>query len=301
MNFPTFRQLRYLIALDNFRHFGKAAQACFVSQSAFSTAIKELETLLDVQLVDRTNKSVTFTAPGKKVSVSARICLADLENLIEGISGNKDPLSGKLFVGIIPTVAPFLIPGALNNLQVEFPKLRLYLKERTTQTLYEELMAGRLDAILIALPYDLKHVEVMPLFKDRFRLACRENTKWLDPGHYGPDQLKSESVLLLEDGHCLRDHALSACKLRNHEKINQFSATSLYTLLHMVDNDMGITFIPEMAENSSLLKGTRIRTYPMAEKSYREIGLVWRKNSAQRAEFEMLGKFIKHQNSFESV
>lgn len=292
MKFPTVKQLRYLVALNKYRHFAKAAEACFVSQSAFSVAIKELETILDVQLVDRTNKSVTITDIGQQVVTQAGLCLGDLEGLVEIASCGGAPLSGPLKLGVIPTIAPFLLPDILPLLRERYAKLRLYLKEDLTKRIYSELMAGHLDLILIALPYELRNVEVMHLFKDRFRLACRAGTKHVDPENYSFNKLNSETVLLLEDGHCLRDHALSACKIRKLEKVSQFSATSLFTLLQMVNNDLGITFIPEIAKDSVLLKNTGIKTYPLKEKSYREIGLAWRKNSARREEFQLLGDFI---------
>jgi LysR family hydrogen peroxide-inducible transcriptional activator len=154
-------------------------------------------------------------------------------------------------------------------------------------------MAGELDVILIALPYELKNVTVMKLFKDHFRLAARKNSKLIDPEQYSINRLNRESVLLLEDGHCMREHALDACRIRNLDTVNRFSASSLHTLIQMVDNDLGITFIPEMAEGSSLLKNTNVKTYPLPERSYREIGLAWRKGSALDEDFETLGSAIK--------
>ena len=293
MHLPSVKQLRYLVALAEHRHFGRAAAACHVSQPAFSTAIKELEAALGVQLVDRTNKSVAVTDSGREVVTQARLCLRELEALVELAGGGREPLSGRLKLGVIPTIAPFLLPRVLPRLRKAFPRLELWLKEDITRRLHEELLAGRLDLILVALPYELKATRVMPLFKDRFRLACRRGTRRLDPERYSFNRLDRESVLLLEDGHCLRDHALSACRLRDPEKLNRFSASSLFTLLQMVDADLGITFLPEMAEGSALLKNTRIATYPLAEKSRREIGLAWRRGSARGGEFQTLGRFIR--------
>ena len=146
---------------------------------------------------------------------------------------------------------------------------------------------------MIALPYKLSNVEVMPLFKDNFLLACHKNSALIDPKNYKLNQLPKESVLLLEDGHCLRDHALSACKIRNQDTVSRFAASSLLTLVSMVDSDIGITYLTEMAKNSSLLQNTDINTYPLDEKSYREIGLAWRKGSAREEEFKLLGKTIQ--------
>lgn len=293
MNLPTIKQLRYFIALEKYRHFGKAARACFVSQPAFSVAIQELESTLNVQLVDRTNKNVTITHIGKEVAKQARLVIRDLEGLVELAKENQLPLSGQLNLGVIPTIAPFLLPGLLPNLRKSYPKLELYLTEDQTDRVYVSLMNGDLDVILIALPYDLKSVETMTLFRDHFYLACRKDTKLIDPDHYSIEQLPQESVLLLEDGHCMRDHALSACKIRNQDKISHVAASSLLTLIQMVDADLGVTFIPEMSLGSSMLKNTQVKTWSIKPSSYREIGLVWRKGSMRTSEFKLLGEFIK--------
>lgn len=297
MHLPTTKQLRYLVALDIHQHFGNAAKSCSISQSGFSIAIKELEQLLQVQLVDRTNKSVTITPSGKYVVTKARLCLQELETLVEIPVGYQLPLSGKLVLGVIPTIAPYLLPMILKDMQEEFPALKLYLKEQTTQLIYDDLIAGHIDLMLVALSYEFKHVEVMPLFKDNFMLASHPQTKWLNKQKNSLKQLKEDSVLLLEDGHCLREHTLLACKLLRTNKVNQFSATSINTLLHMVGNDLGVTFIPEMAKQSVLLSGSQIEIHPLKENSYREIGLVWRKNSSHYEEFRLFGEFI--QNSYQ--
>lgn len=292
-NLPTTKQLRYFIALDKYRHFGKAARACFVSQPAFSVAIQELESVLNVQLVDRTNKSVTITSIGKEIANHAKLVLRELEDLVDLARAHQQPLSGPLHLGIIPTIAPFILPELLPRLRKHYPELELYLTEDLTERVYAGLMDGDLDLILIALPYDLKNVETMELFRDHFYLACKKGTKLIDPEHYDIEKLPDESILLLEDGHCLRDHALSACNIRNREKVSNVAASSLLTLIHMVDADLGITFVPEMALRSAMLKNTQVRTWPIQSGSYREIGLVWRKGSMRAREFRLLGEFIK--------
>lgn len=292
MNLPTIKQLRYFVALEKHQHFGNSAKACFVSQSAFSVAIKELELQLGAQLVDRTNKSVTITRTGREIASHARHCLRDIEYLAEVAHSNQKPLTGRLNLGIIPTIAPFILPDLLPDLRKQFPALKLYLREDTTRSLHDLLIEGELDLLLIALPYKLSNVEVMPLFKDRFSLACHKNSKLIDPKNYSLAKLPKESVLLLEDGHCLRDHALSACKIRNQDTVSRFAASSLLTLVSMIDSDIGITYLTEMAKDSTLLNDTNIKTYPLDEKSYREIGLAWRKGSAREEEFNILGKTI---------
>ena len=206
---------------------------------------------------------------------------------------NQTPLTGELRVGVIPTVAPFLLPPILPSLRRKFSQLRLYLHEDITQRVYEKLMSGELDLIILALPYTLRNVEVLSLFKDRFYLACREDTQHTKPKRYIFDELNPESILLLEDGHCLRDHTLSACHLQDMDKISRFTASSLLTLVQMVDSDLGISYLPELAKGSALLSGTQVKLWALPEESYREIGLAWRRGSAREAEFQQLGKFIQ--------
>ena len=290
---PTTRQLRYFAALDKHKHFGKAASACNVSQPAFSVAIRELESTLNVQLVDRTNKSVTITSIGKEVAVQARLVLRDMEGLLDVARENQKPLCGKLNLGVIPTIAPFLLPGLLPRLRKFYPELELYLTEDLTDRVYAGLMQGDLDVILIALPYELKNTESIILFRDHFYMASNKNSRLVGADDISIEHMPDESILLLEDGHCLRDHALSACKIRNQDKISHVTASSLLTLIQMVDADLGVTYIPEMALGSSLLKNTDIKTWPMKKASYREIGLVWRKGSTRVKEFKLLAEFMK--------
>jgi len=290
---PTTKQLRYFVALEQYEHFGKAAEACFVSQPAFSVAIKELENMLNIQLVDRTNKNVTVTSLGRDIARQARVVLRDLEELVDIAKGNQQPLTGPLKLGIIPTIAPFLLPRLLPALRQEFPDLKLYLKEDLTERVYERLMDGELDLILIALPYELRNTTDMVLFEDRFYLAYQQDSSLVKASGYDLNELPSDSILLLEDGHCLRDHALSACNIKNVDKVSNITATSLLTLVQMVDADLGITYLPEMAIHSNLLKNTRIKTMVMEPGSSRQVGLVWRKASTRQDEFTMLGNFVR--------
>ncbi len=297
MKLPTIKQLRYFVALTETEHFGRAAESCFVSQSAFSNAIQELESLLEVQLVDRTNRSVTITAMGQKLATQARLCLRDVESMVEMARGQREPLTGELHLGVIPTIAPFLLPAALPKLRRTYPKLELYLHEDQSQRIYERLMDGELDVLLLALPYEMRGVNIMPLFKDRFALAYRHGSKRVDPGNYRFSRLDTDSILLLEDGHCLRDHALAACKIRNTQKVRRIGASSILTLVEMVDADLGITFLPELARDSLILKNTRVRMKPLEEDSYRTIGLAWRKGTDREEEFRMLGEFFAEQRA----
>jgi LysR family transcriptional regulator, hydrogen peroxide-inducible genes activator len=297
MRYPTVKQLRYFVALCDKGHFGRAAEASFVSQSAFSTAIQDFETLLGTQLVDRTNRQVTITAVGQDVARQARLCLRDIDELVQIAGQQHKPLSGDLRLGVIPTIAPFLLPRVLHNLRSAYPELKLYLTEDRTQRIHEKLLDGNLDVLLLALPYELRSAEKLPLFRDRFLLACREDTRRVDPANYRFNRLDADSVLLLEDGHCLRNHTLAACKIRDTEKISRFAASSILTLVEMVDADLGITFLPEMAEKSALLRNTRVKLYPIGDSSYRTIGLAWRKGSGRADEFRLLGDFLKESRS----
>ncbi|MDH3355007.1 MAG: hydrogen peroxide-inducible genes activator [Chromatiales bacterium] len=294
MTLPTLKQLRYFLALVEFNHFGRAAESCFVSQSAFSIAIRDLENLLATQLVDRTNRRVTITDIGREIAIQARLTLNAAESLVEMAQSSQLPLSGKLKLGVIPTIAPFLLPRFLPELRKQYPELQLYLVEDTTARVHQKLLSGELDLIIIALPFALRGVEISTLFKDPFLLACRTRSTLIDPLYYNIDKLEQESILLLEDGHCLRDHALAACQIRDLNQVSRFSASSLLTLIEMVDADIGLTFLPEMAQGSPLLKGTRVKTYPLKEKSFREIGIAWRKGSRREKEFRLLGEFLTH-------
>lgn len=292
MNYPTIKQLRYFLALTESEHFGRAAASCFVSQSAFSSAIAELEQVLGAQLVDRTRRRVTITSLGRRIAVQARLALRDIESLVEMARGQAAPLAGELRLGVIPTIAPFLLPAVLPKLRDAYAELDLYLIEDQTQRLYDRLMNGELDVILLALPWDMSGAESEPLFRDRFCLAYREGTERVDPTNYRFNRLTADSILLLQEGHCLRDHALHACRIRNTQKVRPFAANSLLTLVEMVDADLGITFLPEMARDSSLLKNTEVRLADLDEKSFRTIGLAWRKGSKRAEEFRLLGKFL---------
>ncbi len=290
---PTLRQLRYLVALDEHGHFGRAAASCHVSQSAFSIGIRELESTLGVRLVDRTAKRISFSTLGRDVVTQARLCLRDAESLVEMARARSDPLVGPLYLGVIPTVAPFVLPRLMPAIKHRYPRLEVYLLEEQTDELLAQLAEGKLDLVLMALPYDVPHAEVLCLYRDPFRLACAEGTARVDPHDYRFNRLQQDSVLLLGDGHCLRDHALTACRIRRREKVSRVAATSLLTLVQMVDADLGITFLPAMAEGSAMLASTRVRTYPLREEAYREIALVWRRGSARGEEFRALGELVR--------
>ncbi len=290
---PTVRQLQYLSALDAEQHFGRAAASCHISQPAFSVAIRELETLLGVSLVDRNNRRVTMTRAGRDLANQARLVLRDLAQLTELAAARQSVLEGPLTLGVIPTVAPFLLPRCLPAVREHFSKLKLYIREDRSAELVERLADGELDVVVLALPYPLEHVNTMPLLRERFLLAYRKGTNLIDPGKFSVNRVTAASVLLLEDGHCLREHAMAACKVRDLEPVNDFAASSLLTLIEMVDSDLGITFLPELAIGSSLLHQTRIETRPLPDSGSRDIVLAWRKSSSDEQDFQRLGNVIR--------
>jgi len=297
MRLPSTKQLQYFVALADKQHFGHAAEASNVSQSAFSNAIKELEAVLDAQLVDRTNRQVTITAAGQDIATQARLVLRDIEQLVDMAAQGRQPLTGDLRLGVIPTIAPFLLPRVLPKLRQQHPKLRLYLIEDQTRRIVQRLTDGKLDVLLLALPWEMRGVDTEVLFNDRFFLATRKGTTLVDPENYRFDRLAADSILLLEDGHCLRDHALAACRIRNTQKVQPFAASSLLTLVEMVDADMGISFLPEMATGSALLRNTQVEMHPLSDRSHRKIGLAWRKGSNRVEEFRLLGSFLKEEGA----
>ncbi len=295
MPYPSIKQLQCLVALDEHRHFGRAAQSCCMSASAFSIAIRNLEQRLGVSLVERTNRQLVFTEAGRAVADRARICLGHVEALVDLARESEASLSGRLTLGVIPTIAPFLLPRLMPVLRQAFPSLKLYLREEKTRVLHEQLLGGHLDLLMLALPFDLPRTESMALFDDPFLLATAPNSRWLEgvSTPVDPARLPSESILLLDDGHCLRDHALQACALRESDQVSRFAATSLPTLLHMVAEDLGVTFIPAMASDSLMVPGGCLEVHGLASPAGRRIGLAWRKGSVRRGDFLDLAGFLK--------
>lgn len=295
---PTLRQLRYLVALDEHRHFGHAAEACAATQSTLSAGLQELESLLGASLVERTKRRVLMTPLGEEVVARARELLRDAEEICALVRSAAEPLSGPLRLGVIPTVGPYLLPRVMPSLRDRHPSLRLYLREDLTARLLERLGNGDLDLVLLALPYRADEFEFESLFDDPFLLAC-------PPGHplasngSGPVSLDSEDdLLLLEEGHCLREHALAACHLsmapgRPGGGQERLLATSLSTLVQMVACGLGVTLLPRMALDSGILAGTDLVSRSLgSDAPARTIGLAWRASSPRKAEFRLLGQTI---------
>ena len=289
INLPTFRQLEHLVLLAEHGHFGRAAAACHVTQSTLSASIKELENILQASLVDRTKRRVVLTPLGREIVERARRILRDGEDLVEAARAESEPLSGTLRMGVVPTIGPFLLPNILPRLRRIYPALRLYLVEDLTARLVEELHAGRLDIVLLALPYDCGNVEVRTLFQDPFKVALPHGHPLAGGKTVDLEQLRHTGLLLLKEGHCLRDQALAACGLADRKEIEPVEATSLHTLVQMVDNGLGATLLPQLAIDGGILSGTTLAVLPTAgQQPSREIGLIWRRGTGRQREFDLL-------------
>lgn len=286
---PSLKQLRYLVALEEHRHFGKAATSCFVSQSTLSAGLKELETALDAELVERNNRTVVFTALGLEVTNRARRVLREAEELAELAAKAKDPLSGRLRLGVIPTIAPYLLPRTLPALRKAYPKLRLYLTEDQTARLLALLEEGTLDLVLLALPYHVDNVQTLPLFRDGFQLVARKDDPLAQKKKVTTSDLKDADLLLLAEGHCLRGHALAACRLPQADS-GGFAGASLNTLVEMVAGGLGVTLLPDMAVPMHVLKQGELVARPFDLSGLgRQIGLAWRTTSSRAEEFREFG------------
>jgi LysR family hydrogen peroxide-inducible transcriptional activator len=289
---PTLRQLQYLVAVHDEGHFGRAAGVCFVTQSTLSAGVQELEKLLGTKLVERSRQGVRFTPLGKEIVERARRLLREAEEIAGLAQAAGRPLTGELSMGVIPTIAPFLLPRVLPGLRSAYPELKLYLREETSQQACDALHRGSLDCVLLALPFPCGDVESEVLFDDELLLALRENEAEGLPRPVPPAAISSADLLLLEDGHCLTEHSLAACGRRAPN--SAMLGTSLYTLVQMVDNGMGLTLVPRMALDAGILDGTSLVSRKLdADNAARQIALVWRRRSPREAEFRLLAETLR--------
>lgn len=290
---PTLKQLQYLVALRTHGHFGRAADACFVTQSTLSAGIKELESLVGVTLVERTKRVVRFTPLGVRVAAKAQRILREAEELADLVRAAGKPLSGELRMGVIPTIAPFLLPTLLPRFRQQWPDLKLYLREEPSPAACDSLHRGLLDCVLLALPYRCGEVDSVTLFDDRLFVAFPPGNT-VPAGAVTPAVIEEDKLLLLEDGHCLKDHALAACNRPELRAEASILGTSLHTLVQMVDNGLGMTLIPEMAVKAGILEGTKVVARPLdADHPARHIALIWRKGSPREKEFQLLADALK--------
>ena len=291
---PTLKQLQYLVALHEHGHFGRAAEASFVSQSTLSAGIRELESLLGITLVERSRRVVRFTALGNRVVDKAHRILREAEELSDLVQAAGKPLVGQLRMSVIPTIAPFMIPRFLPRLRRERPDLQLFLREETSHDAVESLQHGRVDCVLLALPFATGEVEKAHIADDPLYVAFPKGDPRDPPDTVPPSMIDEGRLLLLEDGHCLKDHALAACNRPELRGSAMMIGTSLHTLVQMVDNDLGLTMLPKMAVDAGILNGTEVVARPLKSKNAsREIALVWRKNSPRRADFELLAEEVR--------
>ncbi|MFN9925733.1 MAG: LysR substrate-binding domain-containing protein [Phenylobacterium sp.] len=293
---PTIRQLQYLKLLAEHGGFGKAAEAAHVTQPTLSAGIQELERALGAPVVDRARTGIILTPVGEEALRRAVLILSEAEELVEAAKNAGQPLAGRFRLGVIPTIAPFLLPGALPLLRSRFPKLRLFLREDLTHRLIGELKAGRLDAALIALPFETHGLEWAHVADDELLAALPADHPLAAAATTTAEALEGETVILLEDGHCLRDHVLSACRLsapggRGEEP---FAATSLPTLVQMVASGLGITFLPRMAVAAGLANAGHLAIRPFGEDHpAREIVVAWRAGSNRKPEGRLLAEVLK--------
>jgi len=294
-NLPSPQQLRYFLAVADELNFGRAARKCHVSQSTISGAISDLEDSLDAMLLERTKRRVALTREGAAMAVHARDILNRLEDIADLAHSLQGPLCGGLRLGVIPTIAPFVLPDLFSQLKRSFPELRANLTEDLTPVLLEKIRTGVLDCAVLALPYPLGDLDVRELFKDRLLIAHRDTDR-IPKSKRGITSatLRKESLLLLNDGHCLKDQALAACKLNTADIAVTFEAASLMTLIGMVDRGLGITFVPELAITSLRKCFPKVRCTPLAESgAARRIAVCWRKGSHRQADFQIVADLIE--------
>ena len=290
---PTIKQLQYLVSLKQHGHFGRAADACFVTQSTLSAGLRELENLLGITLVERTRRVVRFTPLGARIAEKALRVLRETEELTDLARAQGKPLHGELRLGVIPTIAPFLLPAMLPKLRDQWPHLKLFLREETSQAACDALHRGQLDCVLLAVPYNCGDVDKALLFDDRLFVAFPRGEAPPE-AIVEPATIDENRLLMLEDGHCLKDHALSACNRPELRAEAAMMGTSLHTLVQMVDNGLGLTFVPGMAIDAGILSGTRVDARPLkSDHGFRSVALIWRRSSPREAEFQLLASSLR--------
>ncbi|MGB1027754.1 MAG: hydrogen peroxide-inducible genes activator, partial [Rhodospirillaceae bacterium] len=296
-NIPTLRQLRYLVAVEETRHFGRAAEACLVTQSTLSAGIQELESLLGVRLIERrSRRQVVFTPLGEDIVERARGLLADAESLVDTAKAGAEPLAGELRLGVIPTIGPYLVPGLLQRLAQDYPNLKLFLREDQSSELLSRLNGGRLDVALMALPYALGDLPHMEVGREDLVVALPNGHDLAALDRVPVTALEEASLLMLEDGHCLRDHSIEACGLANRggQRNEAYQATSLSTLVQMVAGGIGITLLPRISTRVEGRAGA-----PIVLKNLQDVGpartlvLVWRAANPRARDFRLLGEVVK--------
>jgi len=289
----SFKQLRYFDLLATTRHFGRAANRAGVTQPALSMQIRALEKDLGGPLIERGPAGARLTVLGEQVAARTAKVLAGVRDIEELAFAEGGTLSGALRLGIIPSIAPFLLPSLLELAAERFPELRLSVRETITATLVDELTAGDLDAIVASLPLDHEDLEEAAAVEDRFLLAAPANSPHARRSPALADLISADELLLLEDGHCLRDQALAVCHAIDPARLRSFGATSFPTLLQLVAAGHGLTLLPEIAVNAGIVNDPRLHVNRFAEpEPYRTIGLAWRRSSPRRRDFVALTELV---------
>ena len=281
MKLPNLKHLHYLCMLHQEQHFHRAAEKCFVSQSTLSAAIQNLEESLGQQLLEREHKTFVFTEFGEALVAKSKELLGQTHEWVEFAESAGDWQSGTLRLGVIPTIAPFMFESLINQLQYELPKIRLELHEDTTDNLLARLHEGNLDALLLALPMATPGCKQITLGQDPFHFIAHKDTPLNLQSKINIDEFPKDSIFLLQQEHCLSGHAISACGLSHKEQVSAITASSLFTLVSLVNSKMGFTFVPEMALKSDILAGSDVVSYPLDDEAYRQIGLVWRNGTTR--------------------
>jgi LysR family hydrogen peroxide-inducible transcriptional activator len=286
----TLRQLKYLVALAEHRHFGRAAQASAVTQPALSMQIRELEGELGVELVERRPGDVTLTDTGLEVARRAERVLAATRDLADFARHRSHPLTGRLRFGVIPSMAPYVLPKILPALQQRYPELEVELRETQTRVLLEELARGALDVVMLALPVEDREIETLRLFDDPFLLAVPSADQGWERPYVGVEDIDTQRLILLEEGHCLRDQALEFCSSARRDV--SLGATSLATVMQMVANGYGVTLLPQVAVDVEL-RDERVKLLRFSDPMPgRTVGLAWRRTSPRKVDFTALGELI---------
>lgn len=291
---PTLRQLQFLTALRAQGSFVAAAEAVGVTQPTLSAGIKELEASLGTVLVERGRSGAALTPAGEQAAERAARALSEVEDLVRAVHDAGKPFAGVFRLGAIPTIAPFLLPRVLPVLKRKFPRLSLQMREDLTSRLVDQLKARTLDAAVIALPYAAPGIATMPVAEDEFLFLCPEGHPLAARNDLSPEHLRGEDVLLLEDGHCLREHALSVCRAPPGKRNADVGATSLHTLVQMVAGGMGVTLLPKLAAEGGAAMGAHVSIRPFAKPIVgRSIGVAWREGGQREAEARLLADVLR--------
>lgn len=287
---PSLRQLSYLIAVENTGSFILAAQECNVTQSTLSAGIKELESILNQSLIIRSRKKAALTPFAQDIAKKSRQIIESVDEIVTIAHQIHAPLSGTVRLGVIPTIAPYLLPNLLKTVEKQYPTLNLQIFEDLSERLIEQTVHGNIDVLLLALPYDTRGLETFDIFEEDFVLASPKSRQI--PAYLSITDIRPDDLLLLEDGHCMRDHALAACNLQQPRRKKTFGATSLATLIQMVNSGHGTTLLPQMAVVQQHIPSNISISWFRSPPPKRKIGLAWRKNHPRHEEFKLLGEMI---------